>query len=35
LVENRPFAHSGRFRGHKSAKETVKTIARGLPDDPA
>src|SRR6202049_3965752 len=27
--ENRPFAHSGRFRGHKSAKETVKTIACG------
>src|SRR5580700_1654205 len=30
--ENRPFAHSGRFCGHKSAKETVKTIARGMPD---
>src|SRR6202011_5825753 len=27
--ENRPFAHSGRFRGHKSAKEAVKTIACG------
>jgi hypothetical protein len=33
LVENRPFAHSGRFRGHKSAKETVKTIAQGMPGD--
>src|SRR3984893_9981044 len=27
LVENRPFAHSGRFFGHKSTKETVKSIA--------
>src|ERR1700688_3704962 len=27
--ENRPFAHSGRFCRHKSAKETVKTIACG------
>src|SRR3984893_11094634 len=27
--ENRPFAHSGRFCGHKSTKETVKTIACG------
>src|SRR3954462_2570131 len=24
--QNRPFAHSGRFCGHKSTKETVKTI---------
>src|SRR5664279_1923218 len=31
--ENRPFAHSGRFRRHKSTKETVKTIARGMPGD--
>jgi hypothetical protein len=30
----RPVAHSGRFRRHKSAKETVKTIARGMPGDP-
>ena len=29
--ENRPFAHSGRFCGHKITKETVKTIARGMP----
>src|ERR1700737_3165103 len=29
--ENRPFAHSDRFCGHKSTKETVKTIARGKP----
>src|SRR6195256_1599966 len=29
--ENRPFAHSARFCGHKSAKKTVKTIARGMP----
>src|SRR6266849_7328840 len=27
--ENRPFAYSGRFFGHKSTKETVKTIACG------
>src|SRR5579863_4884488 len=32
--ENRPFAHSGRFPRHKSSKETVKTIARGMPDVP-
>src|ERR1700724_4813072 len=31
--ENRPFAHSGRFRGHKSTKETVKTIAQGMPGE--
>src|SRR5207302_1363426 len=31
--QNRPFAHSGRFCGHKSTKETVKTIARGKPGD--
>src|SRR5216684_7039740 len=29
LPINRPFAHSGRFCGHKSTKETVKTIACG------
>src|ERR1700728_2984523 len=29
--QNRPFAHSGRFVRHKSTKETVKTIARGMP----
>src|SRR5580692_6320898 len=29
VVENRPFAHSGRFRRHKSTKEPVKTIAQG------
>src|SRR6267378_552740 len=29
--QNRPFAHSGRFCGHKSTKETVKTIAQGRP----
>ena len=29
VVQNRPFAHSGRFCGHKSTKETVKTIACG------
>jgi hypothetical protein len=33
--QNRPFAHSGRFCGHKSAKETVKTIAQGRPDEAA
>src|SRR6202521_3030308 len=27
--ENRPFAHSARFCGHKSTKEPVKTIACG------
>src|SRR3984893_18164678 len=27
--QSRPFAHSGRFCRHKSAKETVKTIACG------
>jgi len=32
--ENRPFAHSGKFCGHKSAKETVKTIAQEMPGDP-
>src|ERR1700738_549970 len=31
--ENRPFAHSGRFSRHKSTKEAVKTIARGMPGD--
>src|SRR6267142_2220546 len=30
----RPFAHSGRFCGHKSTKDTVKTTAQGGPDDP-
>jgi len=30
--QNRPFAHSGRFPRHKSAEETVKTIAQGMPD---
>src|SRR5216684_1592207 len=29
LPINRPFAYSGRFFGHKSTKETVKTIACG------
>src|SRR6202045_3111216 len=28
--ENRPFAHSTKFCGHKSSKETVKTIAQGM-----
>src|ERR1700731_2502356 len=32
--QNRPFAHSGRFCRHKSAKETVKTIAQGRPFHP-
>src|ERR1051326_1379685 len=31
--QNRPFAHSGRFCRHKSTKEAVKTIARGMPGD--
>src|SRR5207237_7925110 len=33
LVDSRPFAHSARFFGHKSTKETVKTIARGMPGE--
>jgi hypothetical protein len=33
-VQNRPFARSGRFCGHKSTKETVKTksVARRIVD---
>src|SRR6476660_2087780 len=31
-AESRPFAHSAKFCGHKSTKETVKTIAQGRPD---
>src|SRR5207244_9052131 len=31
--QNRPFAHSGRFCGHKITKETVKTIVQGMPVD--
>src|SRR6266852_764419 len=30
--QSRPFAHSARFCGHKSTKETVKTIAQGRPE---
>jgi len=29
--ESRPFAHSGKFCGHKSTKQAVKTIAQGRP----
>jgi len=32
--QNRPFAHSGKFCGHKSTKKAVKTIAQGKPGDP-
>ena len=32
--QNRPFAHSGRFCGHKSTKETVKIIAQEAPGVP-
>src|ERR1700682_364969 len=31
--ESRPFAHSGKFCGHKSTKYAVKTIAQGMPGD--
>jgi hypothetical protein len=32
--ENRPIAYSGKFCGRKSTKETVETIARGMPGVP-